>query len=273
MPELPEVQTVVDGLNSVAGGKVIERLVVHWPGYIQGISPEKLETETINQRFISASRRGKYILIRLERNYLILHLRMTGSVLNLDPDEERTKHTHAEMFFKSGLRLGFSDVRKFGRLEYVLPQKIESRIAKMNLGPEPLESGFTPEPFWENIRKSDRPVKNILLDQKIVAGLGNIYVCEILFQSGISPFKKGKDINLEEADVIVRHTKEILAFAISKGGSSIRDYVNVDGKTGGMQNHFDVYGRAGEACTACGATLEKEKQAGRSTFFCPFCQK
>ena len=273
MPELPEVQTVVNGLNHVARDKSISELKVHWSGYIAGIDPVELGRVLKGQRFIEARRRGKYIIIELDKSFLILHLRMTGKVLNLDHYASIDKHTHAEIHFEGGLRIGLSDVRKFGRLEYVPRNMIDQRLAKIDLGPEPLEDEFSAETLHERISKSARPIKNILLDQKVVAGLGNIYVCEILFLSGISPQRHGADLNRNEVEKIVEHTKEILQFAIDKGGSSIRDYVNVDGKTGEMQKHFDVYGREGELCYRCDTELTKIKQAGRSSFFCPSCQK
>lgn len=273
MPELPEVQTVVNGLNRVAKGQHVRDIKIHWPGYLKGIEVAHLREILKGQKFNQARRRGKYIIIEMDKCYFILHLRMTGKVLNLDHYETIDKHMHAEILFEEGLRLGLSDVRKFGRLEYVSNQDIKTRLDSLDLGPEPLDPEFNPEFLHRRINRSQRPLKSLLLDQKIVAGLGNIYVCEILFRSKLSPEKLGQDVTLAEVERLVENTKKILEYAIEKGGSSIRDYVNVDGKSGEMQNHFEVYGLAGEPCALCETKLERIKQSGRSTFFCPECQR
>ena len=215
------------------------------------------------------ARRGKYIIFHTDRNKVIVtHLRMTGKYIYVDESDFDRKHIRAYFKFSNDEYLLFKDVRTFGKIELFNNEKSTNIFDK--LGPEPLSEQFNSEYLKNRLRYRKKPIKNALLDQNIVAGLGNIYVCEILYQSGINPTKASNELNENEYQSITKNTKKILAEAISKNGTTISDYRNIDNKTGEFQNFLQVYQK--KTCL-CGAQIKKIKQAGRTTYFCPECQK
>jgi formamidopyrimidine-DNA glycosylase len=272
MPELPEVQLVVNSLNEVLAGKRITFVDLIWPDYLKGIAGADNTAMLTGQTFGSISRRGKFILMRTDSLGLILHLRMTGKTLIMNHDEELPKHTHLVFGFED-FKLAFNDVRKFGRLVIVPLEDLQKAVENLNLGLEPLEQEFDSNALSDIVKGRNKCIKNVLLDQSLIAGIGNIYAVEILFASGVSPFCSAGEIKRKKIQLLVENTKSILKKAIENGGSSIRDYVGVNGQSGNMQNNFRVYGRTGEECIVCGTTIERKSHAGRSTFWCPECQK
>ncbi len=264
MPELPEVETIVRGLRKLVTGKEITEIISHRSGTI---SEERSETGEYG-RITGIRRRGKYLLIDTDIQITIMiHLRMTGKLI-FDKTEAGSQHLRAEIRFSDKTLLIFDDVRTFGKIIVMDSGKDVEHLSF--LGPEPLETDFNEHYLSEKIKGRKAPVKNILLDQRIVAGLGNIYVVEILHRAGISPEREGGLLTRKEINLIIEKTREVLQEAISCNGTTISDYRSVDDKSGEFQNFLRVYGK--EKCK-CGAEIKKIKQAGRTSYFCPNCQK
>lgn len=272
MPELPEVQIVVDGINANVCGREITGIDIHWPGYLDGVTPKSLRRNLTGQQMRTAERRGKFILIHLDSHSLLNHLRMTGKIVLLDRGVELPAHTHVVFHLEGGTRLGFSDTRKFGRLKLMRSSEVENTIESLRLGLEPFAREFNGGNLADLFARRKKPIKNVLLDQTMIAGIGNIYASEILFSSRVNPLKPAGEIGKKEITRIIRSTRRVLREAIRRGGSSVSDYVQVNGQTGSMQDHFNVYGRAGEPCIACGKIIIRETLAGRGTYWCGSCQ-
>lgn len=266
MPELPEVQTIVSGLRDKIIGKKIVSITEYRPGTVIFSG----EMAGMFQDEISGiGRRGKYIIISTSGGFmLIIHLRMTGRLVYGKGENPSFRHLRARLNLDDGSNLAFDDTRTFGKIVICEPGKQYEPLAK--LGPEPLSEEFNAVYLQNKIRSRMAPVKNILLDQSMVAGLGNIYVSEILFRSGISPLKKGSELTTDEIHLLIDSTRRILAEAIHYGGTTVSDYRNYNNEKGSYQDHLKVY--AQQKCV-CGADITRVKQAGRSTFFCSRCQK
>jgi formamidopyrimidine-DNA glycosylase len=214
-------------------------------------------------------RRGKYIILHLEGgNALIIHLRMTGKLIYTEEYQEEAKHVRALLSLAGCARVVFNDIRTFGKIIVTPENKIIDYLPK--LGPEPLTREFTHHCIKDAFQKRKAPVKNVMLDQSVIAGLGNIYVCEILYRAGIAPETPADQINVAQLKSIVKHTKEVLTAAIENNGTSVSDFRQIDDKTGEFQKFLKVYQK-----TTCplGHPIKRIKQAGRSTFYCPVCQK
>lgn len=264
MPELPEVQTVITGLIEKVLAKEIQEIIELRPGTV--IWQTKL---TNLGRIAKISRRGKYIILQTsERLKLIIHLRMTGKLIFETDMNKTAKHARAEIIFTDNTKLVFDDVRTFGKIQ-VMKHDQEVEVFG-RLGEEPLSEEFNKKYLTEKLLHRTAPIKNILLDQRVVAGLGNIYVAEILYRSKIDPRKSGKTLKLDQIKDIVKHTKLVLQEAIKHNGTTISDYRSVEDKTGEFQNFLKVYDK--KTCE-CGALIIKIKQAGRGTYFCGKCQK
>ena len=272
MPELPEVELVVRDLEHEVVGCAVEGVELIWPGYLEGIEPENFAKRLIGQDFRGAERIGKFILLRLDAAALLVHLRMTGKILKLPPGCEAPPHTHVLLRLDDGSRLAFSDIRKFGRLRVVTVEEIAQVIASLGLGIEPLDRSFAGGRLRELFRGRRRSIKSALLDQSLVAGIGNIYACEILFAASIGPARPAGSLSRGELTCLVRAARRILKAAIDLGGASLRDYRHLDGGGGRMQNSFKVYARESEPCHRCGGTIRRIVQSGRGTFWCPCCQ-
>lgn len=264
MPELPEVQTVINGLIELVLNKTITSINEYRKGTVIWHC-NKRDLGSIS----SIERRGKYIIIKTSAQFkIVIHLRMTGKLIYEKDYNFKTDHTRAEIGFDDNTKLLFNDVRTFGKIEiYNQLEEVES-INK--LGVEPLSEFFSVDYLFDKIKQKKAPIKNILLDQRIIAGLGNIYVCEILYRSGINPETSGSKLDKTKIDSIVLHTKQVLEEAIKHNGTTISDYRNVDDKTGEFQNFLKVYGK--KQCQ-CNTEILRIKQAGRSTFYCPQCQQ
>ena len=262
MPELPEVESVTRTLNRLINKKFssVEILTEKLKKPIQ----KDLELKLKNNAIKDIYRRGKYIIFQLEKGYIVSHLGMTGKFLvNILND----KHTHIIMKFEDGTVLVYSDIRKFGFLTYEDNLNIKSLES---LGVDPLTDDFNTEDFYKETSKSEKDIKDFLMAQNIVSGLGNIYVNETMYLAGINPLTKMNTLSKKQVDNIVKITKEILRKSINLGGSSISDYVNADNEKGKFQNHFNVYKRSEDRF---GNKVEKISQSGRATYYAPALQK
>lgn len=267
MPELPEVETVLRGLQQQLKNTPITELKSYYPGTVS------FDTD-VKQPALPASvteyeRRGKYLILHLEReNALVIHLRMTGKLIYTTGKYEETKHIRAELILSNACSVVFHDIRTFGKIILCPESKIGSYLA--DLGAEPLTQEFDASYLATKLLKKSSPIKTALLDQSIVAGLGNIYVCEILYRAKVHPETKSNSIAISRLRLIVKHTKEVLTEAIAHNGTSISDFRQIDDKTGEFQNFLRVYQKS---CCPQGHEVIRIKQAGRSTFYCPHCQK
>ena len=279
MPELPEVETVMRGLQQRLEGRIIVRAKAHRPD-LRWPLPAGLEKRLTGARVTSFRRRGKYILMRLAGgDSVLLHLGMSGRMVlgPLRPNQP-TAHEHVVLETDDGWRLGFVDPRRFGSVDLVPTRQEDSHKLLAELGPEPLDADFTPARLSAALTGKRTPIKAALLDQKVVAGLGNIYVCEALFRARLSPLRSAHTVPGTRAARLVPAIKDTLTEAIAAGGSSLRDYVQPDGELGYFQHAWKVYGREGEPCERCPARpacpgVRRITQSARSTFYCPRSQR
>ena len=269
MPELPEVETVVRELKSSIESKKIESCRILRESYLRGGNAEEFERRVTGKTIISVTRRGKYILWDMGDCGVMSHLGMTGKYIRTPKNEEPPKHTVAVFQF-GAFDVILNDVRRFGRLKLFEPGELPEEIAR--LGAEPFSDDFTTDYLKAKFRGRKRAVKEVLLDQHLIAGLGNIYVSEILFPARIHPLKPAGKINRKKLSAIVTRTREILTQAIEHNGTTISDYQRVDEKSGKFQNFLAVYGKTGEPCRNCGTEIEKVVIGGRSSFYCKKCQ-
>ncbi|WP_336079521.1 bifunctional DNA-formamidopyrimidine glycosylase/DNA-(apurinic or apyrimidinic site) lyase [Thalassospira sp. CH_XMU1448-2] len=279
MPELPEVETVTRGLTPVMEGHVVDHVVQRRPN-LRFPFPDGFVDRMAGRRINQLTRRAKYILGYLDDGQvLLIHLGMSGRMtIHNDPATDVPapgKHDHVDFVMQNGAVVRFNDPRRFGVITLIAADEVTRHKMLADIGPEPLGNAFNSSVLAEGLARRGSPVKTALLDQKLVAGLGNIYVCEALFRSGIAPDRLAKDLKPGEIDRLYREIRLVLEDAIAAGGSSLKDHRQTNGELGYFQHNFRVYGREGESCIAdgCGSTIERIVQAGRSTFFCPTCQK
>lgn len=277
MPELPEVETVMRGMQIALQGHQISDVILRRPDLRWQI-PADFRDSVAGQTVTGFRRRGKYILMRLSNNLsVVLHLGMSGRII-LDSPTAPALHEHATFITADGRRCGFVDPRRFGMLDLVPTRQEEQYKFLAAMGPEPLEPAFTGPVLHAAFKGRKSPIKTALLDQKVVSGLGNIYVCEALYRTGIHPQTAAGSLKPQETKRLVQAIKDVLNEAIAAGGSSLKDYVRPEGGLGYFQHAWRVYGRKGQPCPDCpGAPactgVEQITQAGRSTFFCPSRQK
>jgi formamidopyrimidine-DNA glycosylase len=279
MPELPEIETVMRGLRQRLEGRVIVRAIAHRPD-LRWPLPENLQHRLTGAHVTGFRRRGKYILMRLAGGLsVLLHLGMSGRIV-LTPLRPNlpTPHEHLVLETDDGWRLGFVDPRRFGSVDLVPTPQEDAHKLLVGLGPEPLDPNFTPALLSAELAGKRTPVKAALLDQKVVAGLGNIYVCEALFRARLSPLRSAHTIPGARAARLAPAIQETLRDAIAAGGSSLRDYVQPDGELGYFQHAWKVYGREREPCERCPGRpvcpgIRRITQSGRSTFYCPRTQR
>lgn len=278
MPELPEVETVRRGLTSLIEGKTIAEVQVFWPKLIDLRPQETLaqwQDYLRGQTIQAVGRRGKYLWLDFGSQVLVFHLRMEGKCHVYPPGQEpktKPKHVHLIMTFKDGSHFHYEDVRKFGRFSYMAKDQLESYFASKKLGPEPTKEAFDLAHFRAQLAASKRALKPLLLDQTLVAGLGNIYVDEVCFKARIHPARPACDLTVHEVKRLHAAIIEILAVAVQAGGSTIRTYRNSLGAAGTYQESLAVYGRVDEPCERCGRLIHKVQFGGRGTHFCPHCQ-
>jgi formamidopyrimidine-DNA glycosylase len=280
MPELPEVETVCRGLAPALEGRVLARIVQRRPD-LRFPLPENLPQRLAGRRVLAVRRRAKYILVDLDDGQvMILHLGMSGRLTVSDtPLAPPGPHDHVIIETDAGTSVVFNDARRFGMLDLTAADALDGHPLLARLGPEPLGNGFDAERLSDALRNRMTPIKAALLDQTLVAGLGNIYVCEALFRARIAPRRLACTVAGRRAERLVPAIRDVLTEAIAAGGSTLRDYVRTSGELGYFQHSFSVYGREGQACPGCtcdiAATggIQRIAQAGRSTFYCPRRQR
>jgi formamidopyrimidine-DNA glycosylase len=270
MPELPEVETVRRGLALRISGRRIVRAELRRPD-LRRPFPPMLAERLDGARIGGLARRGKYILIELDdTGLLLLHLGMSGRITAGGPGEADAKHDHVVLTLDDGTVVRLNDARRFGTLDYLRRGEEASHPLLAGMGPEPLEAGFDGAYLGRALAGRMTPIKAALLDQRVVAGLGNIYVCEALYRAGLSPRRLAATVTGGRAARLARAIRDVLAEAIEAGGSSLRDYVQANGELGYFQHRWAVYGREGEPCPGCTCAegVRRISQSGRSTFFC-----
>jgi formamidopyrimidine-DNA glycosylase len=270
MPELPEVETVRRGLALKMSGHRIVRAELRRPD-LRRPFPPALAARLDGARIGAVGRRGKYILIELDLDgLLLLHLGMSGRVTVGSAALPPAPHDHVVLTLDDGSVIRFNDARRFGLIDYLKRGEEDRHPLLAGLGPEPLEPQFDGTYLVRALAGKQTPLKSALLDQRIVAGLGNIYVCEALFRAGLSPRRLAASIGRERADRLAQGIRSVLTEAIAAGGSSLRNYVQADGELGYFQHHWAVYGHEGEPCPGCdcGGGVRRIVQSGRSTFYC-----
>lgn len=277
MPELPEVETVKRGLAPVMEGYVFDRVILNRPDLRFPFDPDftaRVQGQTLER----LGRRAKFMIAELSSgDRLFLHLGMSGrfTIDDMTPGafthqhDTIPKHDHVVFEMSSGSRVTYNDVRRFGFME-LIAKDAPSRID--DLGPEPLSNGLSGPALRTALRGKKASIKSALLDQRVIAGLGNIYVCEALYRAKISPRRMAGRLKAAETETLTRHIKDVIAEAIEAGGSSLRDFANTEGGLGYFQHSFDVYGREEEPCKVCTAPIKRIVQSGRSTFYCKACQ-
>ena len=288
MPELPEVEVVKESLKNTINNLTFKKVIINTSKLRYKIDEKKLY-KVINKKILSVKRRSKYLLINLNNKMtIIIHLGMTGKffLINKKNNVRKTsfyykinkndeKHNHIIFLLIKNIKLIYNDIRKFGFIKIIPSKGIKHNSHIRSLGPEPLSKSFSVKYFKSYLINKNRTIKDILMDQKFVAGLGNIYVNEVLFFSQIQPSTNSKSISLKKMTLVVKNIKKILKKSIKAGGSSIKNFNNSNGREGAFQQHFAVYGREGMKCSKydCKGVIKKSVISKRSTFFCSRCQK
>ena len=278
MPELPEVETVRRGLAPVMEGFVFERVTLNRPDLRFPFHPEFV-ARVQGQKLEHLTRRAKFMIGELTSgDRIFLHLGMSGR-FTIDENvqgqfvhqhDTNPKHDHVHFVMSSGSRVTYNDPRRFGFMELIAPGEA-TRID--HLGPEPLSNELSGPTLRAALKSKKANIKSALLDQRVIAGLGNIYVCEALYRAKISPRRMAGRLKITETETLTRHIKDVIAEAIEAGGSSLRDFANTEGGLGYFQHTFDVYGRENQACKICHNPIFRLVQSGRSTFYCKICQR
>lgn len=270
MPELPEVETTLRGIEPYITHQIVDDLIVR-QAQLRWRIQEDLSDILHGQRIIECRRRAKYLLIQFEIGTLIIHLGMSGSLRifrGIIPAP--LKHDHVDIRFKNGVVLRYHDPRRFGAILWF---DSESIPLLAHLGPEPLEDSFNGNYLYQMLKKQSRPIKTALMDNEVVVGVGNIYANESLFAAGILPTRPAQRLKKKECIALVEAIQKILRRAIETGGSTLKDFVDSEGRSGYFQQEYKVYGRTGEACKICETPIQKSIIGQRGTFFCPHCQR
>ena len=282
MPELPEVETVRTGLEPVMQNQVILKAEVNRPD-LRWPFPPNMAQRLTGACVVRLRRRAKYILVDLDTDEtLLIHLGMSGRMLISDmqvgdfqlKNFVKEKHDHVVLYMANNIRITFNDARRFGMMDLVPTPRLGKHKLLASLGLEPLGNSFNETYLQLALAGKKSPIKNVLLDQRIIAGLGNIYVCEVLHHAHISPKCRSGSLSKKRVNKIVPIVREVLSNAILAGGSSLKDYRQADGELGYFQHSFGVYGRESLPCYTdnCDGTIKRIQQSGRSTFYCPTCQ-
>ncbi|MBI4407574.1 MAG: bifunctional DNA-formamidopyrimidine glycosylase/DNA-(apurinic or apyrimidinic site) lyase [Candidatus Kerfeldbacteria bacterium] len=287
MPELPEVETVANGLRKYVVGKTITKLVVHEHKKFKGTATE-IKKFVLKKKIVGVDRKAKWLVVNLNSGYgFVIHLKMTGQLLYTDKQpkflgghtmgKEQTtlpnNHTRVEFIFTDGSKLFFQDMRKFGYVELYPAADIEHYFIQKKLGIEPIEPTYTFDYFCTVLQKRKRTsIKAVLLNQQAIAGIGNIYADDICWQARVKPTRRVSTLTRAEQRALYQASHDILREAIKLGGTSFSHYYRVDGKTGSYWNKRKVYDRTGEPCRRCKTIIKKTRCAGRGTHFCPTCQ-
>ncbi|MFK7826542.1 MAG: bifunctional DNA-formamidopyrimidine glycosylase/DNA-(apurinic or apyrimidinic site) lyase [Oligoflexales bacterium] len=276
MPELPEVETVVKSLKETCQGSIAQKVKFYRKDIREPIPIRIFREVLLGQKVDTILRRSKYIVMNTKVGSAIFHLGMSGQLLALKDEKPKFKHTHLVMEFTRGNQsyfLHFIDPRRFGRISAHLGANWETHPFMLQLGCEPLEERLLGKHLWANGKKSSRSIKTLLMDSKIVVGIGNIYACESLFLAGVHPERGSNSLSQKEYQAIATAAKKTLRSAIKAGGTSIKDFKSMEGKSGYFTISLNVYGRNDQACRQCKDPINHIRQSGRSTWFCSSCQK
>jgi len=271
VPELPEVETTRRGIEPHVAGRRIERLAVHdrrlrWPVDLAMVAA------VAGTAIRRAGRRAKYLLLETDAGTLILHLGMSGSLRVMPSTTPRISHDHVDIELDSGQTLRFNDPRRFGSLLFTAGDPAQHPLLK-SLAPEPLEDGFDGDYLWKITRRRSVAIKQLIMNSRLVVGVGNIYAIEALFRARVRPRRPARTLSRAECAKLARAIKATLAMALKVGGTTLRDYVGVDGNPGYFRQKLYVYERAGKACRVCGKSVKQITQGARSTYWCANCQK
>lgn len=278
MPELPEVETIVNELNKVLKNRKIKEVFLNWDKLLKKrIKLEDFKKILKNKKILKVSRRAKNILIELEDGLILLiHLKLTGRILYGEKSFiEKDPYLRFYLVLDNQKIMALSDLRKFAKILLIKKEELEKAEDLKDLGPEPLAKEFTLERLIERLKNKNKKIKEVLMDQKVIAGIGNIYANEILWEAEINPFKLSKDLNQKEFENLYKAIRKVLSLAIKYQGSTISDemYRDIYGKEGEYGKIRKVYQREGEKCFRCQSKILRKVQNGRSTFYCPKCQK
>ena len=271
MPELPEVETTRRGIEPHIHHRVVTDIIVRqrslrWP------VPTQLKQHICNQEIKRVDRRGKYLLLRLDKGTVIIHLGMSGSLRICAANTPVEKHDHIDIIFDNHNILRLRDPRRFGAVLWTTKDPAKHKLLS-SLGPEPLQDSFNGEYLFEQTRKRSAAIKSVIMNSHIVVGVGNIYACESLFLAGINPKRKAGSLSQERCEKLATAIKQVLSESIRQGGTTLRDFTRENGEPGYFAQKLFVYGRTGEQCISCGGSIKQVKQQQRSTFYCTQCQR
>ncbi len=272
MPELPEVETIKEQLKLKLIGNQITKVNILWPNIIQDLTVEDFSKQIINQEIIDIKRRGKWLLIELKDYYLFVHLRMEGKFFFKTKKDLYDKHEHVIFTLKDKRELRYHDLRKFGKMKLVSKTNLDKIDFLNKLGLEPFDKRLTVSYLKNKFKKRTIPIKTILLDQSIIAGIGNIYANEILFLAKINPLRRANELNNQELKLIIKYAKKVLKEAIKLGGTTIRSYLSLNNKKGLFQERLLIHGKQNKPCLNCQTMIKKIYINGRGTYYCPKCQ-
>lgn len=271
MPELPEVETSVRGVEPYLTGQTIKQVIVRQPKLRWVVSPEIISMQ--NAHIWAVERRAKYLIIRTSQGDILVHLGMSGSLGILQDSQQSAvgKHDHIDLVTENGIILRYNDPRKFGC--WLWAEKAEEHELLRKFGPEPLSDDFTSGYLFAKSRKKTTACKQFIMNNDVVVGVGNIYACESLFMAGIHPELAAQNLTQKQCERLVKVIKEVLTKAIIQGGTTLKDFIQPDGKPGYFAQVLQVYGRKGESCNDCGTIIETKVIGQRNTYYCPKCQK
>jgi formamidopyrimidine-DNA glycosylase len=271
MPELPEVETTRRGIEPHTVERRITALLLHEPRLRWRVE-DNIPDLVAGQRILHAKRRAKYLLLELESGTLLLHLGMSGSLRVLPADTPRLTHDHFDVVLDSGNSLRFNDPRRFGSLHYTAGDPKDHPLLA-DLAPEPFDPAFNTDYLWRITRRRRVAIKQLLMNSKLVVGVGNIYANEVLYRARIRPRRRSSSLTRQECGRIVRAVKTVLGMAIRVGGTTLRDYVGADGQPGYFKQKLFVYERGKQPCRTCRTPIRQLTQGQRSTYYCPTCQQ
>jgi len=276
MPELPEVEVICRGIRPFLENRTVEAIYYNGKNLRHEVPLQAMNEELTNNQIITVERRAKYLLLHFETSaLLIIHFGMTGNIGIFCPDSPIAKHDHVRFLLDNETELRFNDTRRFGSIRLIRPQdqiNIEKDFFKTT-GPEPLSDNFSGKYLQTLAKGKSQPVKTFIMNNQTIAGIGNIYANESLFAAGIRPSRKVKNISLKSWDRLVAEIRKVLRHAISCGGSTISDFVNASQESGYFQMNFKVYGKNGHNCSTCSSTIKKLTIGGRTSYYCPKCQR
>lgn len=270
MPELPEVETTRRGIRRYILQQPVQQVILRHHQLRHPI-PNAIKTVLINQPVLAIKRRAKYLLLQFPQGTLLIHLGMSGSLRILREPTPPSKHDHMDIIFANGNVLRFNDPRRFGTVLWLTDPVMQHPLLA-HLGPEPLTKNFNADYLFQQSHSRHIPIKQLLMDHKVVVGVGNIYASEALFLANINPKRAANKITHADAEAIVHAVKQVLNAALKAGGTTLRNYANHDGKPGYFKLQLQVYGRTGQPCHVCQSLIKQIKQGQRSTYYCPKCQ-